>query len=177
MICVITPITVYRILAHACAIIAKPSNTSGRRTRKCGNVSCLRLLPPMLCLFLFCFPFIVFFLLLIVISLYCDVDVSFTGVRLRSAKKGIFLMSWDMKVEIEQRVGRNHLFVYWFDCCLSSALLSHPLSPPCPTSCLSSLLFVFFTTGVRRSSMGDRHQSHRTKTHGQGLGVPSGPTA
>ena len=44
--------------------------------------------------------------------MYCDVDnVLFTGVRLRSAKKGIFLMSWDMKVVIEQRVGRNHSFV------------------------------------------------------------------
>ena len=71
--------------------------------------------------------------LLIIVLLYlllnCVVDVDdliLSGVRIRCAKKGIFLMSWDMKVEIEQKVGHCLFFpvvpVSW-----SLAILPHAL--------------------------------------------------
>ena len=86
--------------------------------------------------------------------------ISFTGVRLRSAKKGIFLMSWDMKVEIEQRVGCIHPFVCLFVVVVVVVfvvVLVVVLSLRCcltPFPLLASLLayyhcFVFITSGVR----------------------------
>ena len=32
-------------------------------------------------------------------------------VRTREAKRGVYLMSWDMKVEVEQKVGRIYMGV------------------------------------------------------------------